>query len=713
MLVMKKLLCALSALCATFFLSSCALLEELPFYPFTSSSESLEQSSSASESIWEEIPSAEKSEEESSEEEISQEEESVESSIEDTSSEEDVEIESENSSSEEESLESESSEETSDEEINSEESEESSMEDISSEESSTEEPEDKVVYTFTDFDEDEKALLIRYVGEVLPFPATDYYGFEGYFEETDYENGINFFTAGNTQEDFDAYRTLFSNYTLVRTYIDDFGDTWYNYEKDDITVDMSYYYYEEEYWIDVYAYSSIWSDGIVDDDFNDEEEDDSDDEVIEDGDGVRVVDFTKATNVKNVTDLAYYLDGCPTTGSPAVLVIPVEFSDVTAASKGYTIDKIKSAFLPNGKTDYCSVYDYYYASSYGQLSLDITVLDSWFMPQGTSRYYQRQTMDYYGERVAIGDQMIIDDALAYLSKSMDLTRFDSDNNGIIDSIVLITTLDVNSNVDFQWAYRFWNIYTDSNGYYYEYDGVSANDYLWASYQFMHEDVDRNGNYVYTNTSALNTYTYIHEFAHVLGADDYYDTAYVDAPMKGYDVMDAMIGDHNPYTKFNYGWLTTSRLVVAEDTVTLSLEDFSKNGDTVIIANNWSDSLGAYQEYYVLMYYKNTGLNSGEYGYFEQEGILVYHVNATLSSEREGGQTYYYTANTNTNASDKDYGTEDNLIEFILTEDGGYVFGVGDTLSASTTDDKGKQIAYTFTVDDLSSTYATITFVKNN
>ena len=710
---MKKLLYALSALCATFFLSSCALLEELPFYPFTSSSESLEQSSSASESIWEEIPSAEKSEEESSEEEISQEEESVESSIEDTSSEEDVEIESENSSSEEESLESESSEETSDEEINSEEGEESSMEDSSSEESSTEEPEDKVVYTFTDFDEDEKALLIRYVGEVLPFPATDYYGFEGYFEETDYENGINFFTAGNTQEDFDTYRTLFSDYTLVRTYIDDFGDTWYNYEKDDITVDMSYYYYEEEYWIDVYAYSSIWSDGIVDDDFNDEEEDGSeDDEAIVDGDGVRTVDFTQATNVKNVTDLAYYLDGCPTTGSPAVLVIPVEFSDVTAASKGYTIDKIKSAFLPNGKTDYCSVYDYYYTSSYGKLSLDITVLDSWFRPSARSSYYQRKTMDYYGDRIAIGDQIIIDEALKSLSKTMDLTRFDSDNNGAIDSIVLITTLDVNSNVDFQWAYRFWNIYTDSDGYYYEYDGVSANDYLWASYQFMHEGVDRNGNYVYTNTSALNTYTYIHEFAHVLGADDYYDTAYVDAPMKGYDVMDAMIGDHNPYTKFNYGWLTTSRLVVAEDTVTLSLEDFSKNGDTVIIANNWSDSLGAYQEYYVLMYYKNTGLNGGAYGYFGQEGILVYHVNATLYSEREGGQTYYYTANTNTNASDKGYGTEDNLIEFILAADGGYVFGVGDTLSASTTDDKGKQIAYTFTVDDLSSTYATITFVKN-
>ena len=60
--------------------------------------------------------------------------------------------------------------------------------------------------------------------------------------------------------------------------------------------------------------------------------------------GVRNVDFTKGIYAKNVTELYSYVDGCPTistaTANPAVLVIPVEFSDVTAASKGYSIDKI-------------------------------------------------------------------------------------------------------------------------------------------------------------------------------------------------------------------------------------------------------------------------------------------------------------------------------------------------------------------------------------
>mgnify|MGYP003294980108 CR=1 FL=1 len=51
-----------------------------------------------------------------------------------------------------------------------------------------------------------------------------------------------------------------------------------------------------------------------------------------------------------------------------------------------------------------------------------------------------------------------------------------------------------------------------------------------------------------------------------------------------NVMDAMQGDHNPYTKFNYGWLTTSKLITTKSEVTVTLDAFVNSGDTVIIAN---------------------------------------------------------------------------------------------------------------------------------
>ena len=725
-------------------------------------------------------------------------------------------------------------------------------------EPSPEEPE----YLYKSFTASEKAIFEQYIGALIPFVPNNEYYVEGYYDVADYENGINFYTVGNTSAEFTAYLAMFADYELYETYEDEYGDTWYCYTKDDVVVDLSYYQdIDGNCYIDVFVYSDLSSD--IEDDptdpsdpidpdipsgtaklsysmgdvfgatiFTDKTVTTSDGKItfelvtdhcasnadgtyrvyfgkfgiisstvdvygielvargkdnkaltatisvsnngtawtevkaidisggfttysasfgsgykyikiaaigkqlqisdiafltsgtgsgtgsgnqggstnLPDGtDGVYNVDFTDATNVKDVTDQGYYIDGCPTVGSPGVLVIPVDFRDITAASRGYSIDAIKNAFLEGGKTDYYSVYDYYYTSSYGKLDLDITVLGEWFRPKYTSTYYAAQTMDYDGDDVMIGDQLILNEALAYLEDKMDLSVFDSDSNNIIDAVVLVTTLDIDSETDFYWAYRYWNIYTDEDGYYYEYDGVSANDYLWAPYQFLYETYDENDDVSYTNKDGMNTYTFIHEFGHVLGADDYYDTAYVGSPMDGCDMMDGMMGDHNAFTKFNYGWLTESRLVVTDTSVTLTLNDFSKNGDTIIIANNWDPTLGAYQEYYVVVYYTNTGLNAEPGGYFTRDGIVVYHVNAALYSEEYEGEIYYDIYNNNTDPS-SDYGTENNLIELVKSNLGNYTFVSGDRLP-SLTDDQGKSLLYTFTVDSITDGVATLTFTK--
>ena len=708
-------------------------------------------------------------------------------------------------------------------------------------------------HLYTDFKSDEKSLFNSTVGMVIPFIPNDDY----YVEEYTYENeiGVNFYTFGNTQAEFDAYRALFSSYTNDGTKVDEYGDTWYYYSKGDVCVDMSFYYYENEYVVDIYVYVTddsgstggdssddggdtsgdtinygtrdnpvtttyaynackdlangesspnpfyvkgtvtkigekgnyymnvYFTDGntemliytinmsngitgfevgdtiiacgyiknyngiiematynktvyvyvvdvITDEDDNGGNggnEDDggnggntgsnenlitNDGKGLPDADnGIYEIDFTKGNYVQNVTDQGYYIDGCPTTGSPAVLVIPVEFSDVTAQSKGYTIENLQKIFNGTGNdTTYHSVHDYFYISSYEKLDLDITVVDSWFRPKNNSSYYENATYDYYGDEVAIGDQLILDEALAYLSTIMDLSKFDSDNNGIIDAVVMVNTLDIDSDVDFQWAYRYWNVYTDDEGYYYEYDSVSANDYIWMCYEFMFESYDEETSETdYNHSNPLNPYTFIHEFSHILGADDYYDTDYQENPMGGLDMMDSMMGDHNPYTKFNYGWLTTSKLIVTDSTVTVTLDAFAKNGDTVILACNWDESLGAYQEYYVIMYYTATGLNSGEGGYFMRDGIVVYHINSSLYAEDYEGETYYDVYNNNTSAS-SEYGTVDNLIEYVKSAEGNYTYAVGDSLP-TVTDDNGNTLGYTFTVDALTADSATLTFTK--
>ncbi len=566
---------------------------------------------------------------------------------------------------------------------------------------------------YTDFTDEEKEWFRTLLGEVIPFvPNNEYYVEEYTFED---EIGLNFYTFDNTHADFEAYLARFAAYTLVGTYEDDYGDTWYAYEKGSVYVDLAFYTEEGNAVIDVYAY--ILTDTPDTGGGGGAGETPADvDLLTNDGkglptgeDGVYHVNFGDATYVQNVTEQGYYKDGCPTVGSPAVLVIPVDFSDRRADALGYDLAALQNAFLPNGVSDYHSVHDYYALSSYGQLTLDITVLDFWFRPQHPSDYYARATMEYEGSEIAAGDQMILDEALAYLESRMDLSVFDSDGNGLIDAVVMVNTLAVSYDTDFQWAYRYWNLYTDENDNYFEYDGVSANDYVWASYGFLHEGFDENGDVHYENRDGVATYTYIHEFGHILGADDYYDTAEIGSPMGGCDVMDAMKGDHNAYTKFNYGWISESRLITTESSVTLNLKDFGTTGDTILLANNWDSALGVYQEYYIVAYYRSTGLNSGEGGYFDRDGVVVYHVNASLFKEVYGEETYYDVYFNNTDPSDE-FGTDGNLIEYVLTASETYTYVVGDTLPA-VTDASGNRTAYTFTVDALSDEAATITFTR--
>lgn len=587
-------------------------------------------------------------------------------------------------------------------------------------------------FLYNSFTPAEKALFTEYFGEVIPFLINNEYYVEEYtldYEDGEYEEGINFYVYGATKMQFDLYRALYSGYTSDGSDKDEYGDTWYYYTaKSGYFVDMSYYQTDDgSYVADIYAYfiregslggGDVGGGDIGGGDVGGGTETPDESLITNAGaglpqgtNGVFDVDFTDGKYVKDVTDQGYYLDGCPTTGSPAVLVIPIDFTDVGAAAKGYSIENIVRAFTGGaGETDYYSVKDYYYISSYGKLNLDITVIDEWFVPKNASTYYENATIDYFGDEIYAGDQMILDEALAYLSGIMDLSKFDSDNNGIIDSVVMINSLDIDPDSDFYWAYRYWNVYTDDNGYYYEYDGVSANDYLWASYSFMHESYDELGEAIYTDTSVMNTYTYIHEFGHILGADDYYDTSGEgNHPMDSCDIMDGMLGDHNPYTKFNYGWLTSSRLVTAKDSITLTLNSFTKTGDSIIIANNFDPELGAYQEYYIVVYYTQDGLNGGDYGYFAREGVIVYHVNASLYSEDYDGELYYDVYNNNTSSSDE-YGTIDNLIELVKSTDDTYTYVAGDSIPA-VKDDQGNTLSYGFTVDSIDGDAATITFTK--
>lgn len=352
-----------------------------------------------------------------------------------------------------------------------------------------------------------------------------------------------------------------------------------------------------------------------------------------------------------------------------------------------------------------SVSKFYNESSYGQLNLNFEIMGGgtkWYSPDYTSEFYINQ--DKSSGDSSTADIDIVDSIMKKYGDEVDCSKFDSDKNGVIDAVVIVPTISINSTSDqsiLEWAYRYWCTRDTS------YDGVQFNDYLWCPYDFLFETETGYDN----GTAPTNNYTLTHEFGHVLGADDYYDSSYSQTAtlLDGNDVMDAGFGDHNPYSKFNYGWLSTSRLVTANDSVTLDLNAFENDGDSIIVANNWDETLGCYQEYWVIMYYTKTGINSHSTYAFD-EGLVVYHVNAQLIDYTYAGERAIdvYT----TNNQDSYYNTGVNLIELVNVSGSGYTLGVGQTSNSNIVDDYGNKIGYTFKLNSMDGSKANITFTAN-
>jgi hypothetical protein len=142
---------------------------------------------------------------------------------------------------------------------------------------------------------------------------------------------------------------------------------------------------------------------------------------------------------------------------------------------------------------------------------------------------------------------------------------------------------------------------------------------------------------------VDPHTFIHEFGHLLGLQDYYTYDALDGDWGAagkLDMMDNNILDHNAYSKFLLEWINPYVIDNKQDTVTVTLEPFEKSGDAVIINNSFNRS--PYDEYLILEYYTPTGLNAQHSAVpypgnnlkgFTESGIKIYHVDSRIGEYR--------------------------------------------------------------------------------
>ena len=332
----------------------------------------------------------------------------------------------------------------------------------------------------------------------------------------------------------------------------------------------------------------------------------------------------------------------PLTGSPKSLVILVNFSDtvfVTAAPQvSYTNLLNQVGYNANGGTG--SARDYFMASSYGKFIPTFDVVGPVTLPH---------TMAYYGKNDISGNdanplQMIIDACWAAQTAGLDFTPYDTDQDGVIDNVFVYYAGHNEAeggSTNSIWPHR-WGIYPQAlNSYSYNYigplDSITFNGKRILDYACTSELKWNAG----TNMCGIGTFS--HEFGHVLGLPDYYDTSTSHMTLGSWSIMDygnySNSGRTPPvysaYDRFFLGWLTPEQ-ESTPSTLTLNplYQGTTPPENTTnqafllsatphnLIGNNPSPN-----EFFMLEYRKKTGWDS----YLPGEGMCIWHVDYDQTS----------------------------------------------------------------------------------
>ena len=406
--------------------------------------------------------------------------------------------------------------------------------------------------------------------------------------------------------------------------------------------------------------------------------------------------------------------GLPAQGEYSALVVPVQFTDDHFTQS--ELADLEIAFNGDAQsTGWHSVSSYYKTSSFNKLSLNFDIYSNPVtMPKGSSSY---ETSDS-------APQDILDYVLDTIDSSVDLSKYDTNDDGYIDAVYLIYSvpMDYESDESNFWAFVTWHFESDS------YDGVKAHYYLFASVDFMYEDTEDSGSEYAIDGLKLNATTYIHETGHLLELDDYYDYSEGEGSDKGLgnaDMMDYTIGDHNVYSKLMLGWVTPTVVTSTQD---ITISSSTETGQFIMVLLDYDGTY--FSEYLLIDLYTATGLNEMHAGIDgsllydgEPFGARIYHVSSSIDNPFSDD----YPSFTDNNNSMSDY----PLIKLVEADGdenyesdvyNGYRYAsyddlwqTGDSLSSAQpgyTRNDGKLLNFDITFTSVSATSATVSITFN-
>ena len=322
------------------------------------------------------------------------------------------------------------------------------------------------------------------------------------------------------------------------------------------------------------------------------------------------------------------------TGEQKVLVIPTYFkNDAGNATENNRQFIEKSFFGTNEECGWRSFAGYYRQASFGKLQYSGHVAPKWYQ----STYTTTQVLND-----GTSSQYIAAAALTWFQTqypSFDLSDYDANNDGYIDSLYIIYASDYvieNDETTNLWGYR-WSI----SGSISQTKTYRGSAFSWFSLKFL-KDTTTGQTYGGVPEDGSNTRIIIHEHGHMLGLNDYYDTSYSGMDLVGsWDMQSHNVLDWNAFSKYTMGWVepyyVDQSVLQSKGSASITIKPSSLNGDCIVVRNSdWNGS--PFDEYLMIeLFNPEIGNNYYDYHYNTNKnltkstgwGVKIYHVDARM------------------------------------------------------------------------------------
>ncbi len=302
----------------------------------------------------------------------------------------------------------------------------------------------------------------------------------------------------------------------------------------------------------------------------------------------------------------------PTTGNRKLICILMGFKDKaftkTQADFNNLFNQVN--YSANGATG--SVKDYYLENSFNKFNLTVTV---------AGPYTASQNMAYYGANDSndndVKPDVLVTEAVTAADAAVNYADFDNDNDGNVDGVYVIYAgygEEAGASANAIWAHA-WEIPSKTL------DGKIISSYSCSA------ELESNSGSTMTSIGVI-----CHEFGHVLGAPDYYDTNYdTGGQFDGTGDWDLMAGGswnnngitpahHNAYTKVMvYGWANATTL---EEGASITMPSSQSNSSAFYRINTTTAN-----EYFLMENRQQTGFNVANPGH----GLLIFHVSKDVEA----------------------------------------------------------------------------------